>query len=45
MPHPYFWNIQESGKSQSQLVEMLNDRVNQKYGCGIRTGKLISEKY
>lgn len=27
----YFWNIQESGKSQSQLVEMLNDRVNQKY--------------
>lgn len=41
----YFWNIQESGKSQSQLVEMLNDRVNQKYGCGIRTGKLISEKY
>ena len=41
----YFWNIQESGKSQSQLVEMLNDRVNQKYGCGIRTGKLMSEKY
>lgn len=24
---------------------MLNDRVNQKYGCGIRTGKLMSEKY
>ena len=23
----YFWNIQESGKSQSQLVEMLNDRA------------------
>lgn len=41
----YFWDIQESGKSQSQLVEMLNDRVNSKYGCGIRTGKLGNEKY
>lgn len=41
----YFWDIQESGKSQSQLVEMLNDRVNQKYGRGIRTGNLGNEKY
>ena len=41
-----FWNIQESGKKSVELVEMLNDRVNQKkYGCGIRTGKCMSEKY
>ena len=40
-----FLDIQESGKSQSQLVEMLKNRVNEKYGCGIRTGNLGNEKY
>lgn len=41
----YFWDVQESGKSQSQLVEMLKNRVNEKYGCSIRTGKLGNEEY
>lgn len=40
-----FLNIQESGRSQSQLVEMLKSRVNEKYGCGIRIGNLGNEKY
>lgn len=41
----YFLDIQESGKSQSQLVEMLKNRVSEKYGSSIRTGNLSNEKY
>ena len=41
----YFWDVQESGKSQSQLVEMLKNSVDAKYGCDIRTGNLGTEKH
>ncbi len=40
-----FLDIQESGKSQSQLVEMLKDEANKKYGCSIRTGNPGQENY
>lgn len=40
-----FLNIQESGKSQFQLVEMLKDKINRKYGCSIRIGEPGQEKY
>lgn len=40
-----FLDIQKSGKSQSQLVELLRDEVNNKYGCSIRSGKPGQEKY
>lgn len=41
----YFLDIQESGKSQSQLIEMLKYHVNEKYKCSIRTGNMENEKY
>lgn len=40
-----FLNIQVKGKSQSQLIEMLDDRVREKYGCNIKTEKTGNEKY
>lgn len=40
-----FLDIQENGKSQFQLVEILKDEVNKKYGCSIRTGNPGKENY
>lgn len=40
-----FLDIQENGKSQSQLVEMLRDEVREKYKCDIRTGNPNQEKF
>ena len=34
-----FLDIQESGKSQSQMVDILKNEVKKKYGCDIRIGK------
>lgn len=41
----YFLDIQESGKSQSKLIELLKYHVNEKYKCSIRTGNMGNEKY
>lgn len=40
-----FLDIQESGKSQSQLVEMLREEVERKFGCSIKTGIPENEKH
>ena len=40
-----FLDIQESGKSQIQLIEILKDEANKKYGCSIRTGNPGQENY
>ena len=40
-----FLDIQESGKSQIQLIEILKDEANKKYGCNIRTGNPGQENY
>ena len=40
-----FLDIQESGKSQFQLLEILKDEANKKYGCSIRTGNPGQENY
>lgn len=40
-----FLDIQERGKSQTQLVEMLREMVRNKYNVNIKTGKSGEEKY
>lgn len=40
-----FLDIQESGKSQSQLIEMLKEEVSTKYGYSIKSGNPGQEKH